>query len=115
MILIFRTTPLVEPCMAAAPSVVTDLHFVQSKPRSSINWLKLAEMAWAVAQTQTTFRQYKLCSRTVFFLIGDPTIHNQLHLVWNVGYYIKVNTKRLRVLQLVKKLFQQILWNIKTS
>jgi len=55
----FRITPLGEAYMTASPSVVTDLHFFQSKPRSSINWLNLAETAWAVAQTTTTFRQYK--------------------------------------------------------
>jgi len=42
------------------------------------------------------------------FLIGNPTIHNQLHLVCNICYFIEMNTKRLRFLQLVKKLFQQI-------
>ena len=49
--LIFRITPFVERCMAAAPSVVTVLHFVQSIPCFSKNWFSLSKIAWAVALT----------------------------------------------------------------
>jgi len=60
------------------------------------------------------FQTVQVMIENCFFLIGNPTIHNQLHLVWNICYFIEINTKRLRVLQLVKKLFQQISWSMKT-
>ena len=77
-----------------------------------MNWFNLAKMAWAVKQTQR-LRHHNLTMDFVFWL-ANLTTQNQLNLFWNSCCFIKLNTKKLSFLQLLKKLFQQIFWIMKT-
>jgi len=65
--------------------------------------------SWANSNVKTAQLANGFC-----FMIGKPTIQNQLNLFWNICF-IKLHTKQLSFLQLVKNLLQQIFWNMKTS
>ena len=110
--LIFQTTPLVVRCVTALPLLATALYFIQSNPCFSVSSFNLTKMAWAVEQTPT-FKTAQLANGFCF-LIGKPTTQKELNLFWNICCFIELNTKQLSFLQLVKKLFQQIFWNMKT-
>ena len=61
MFLIFRTTPWVVLCMAAALLVATDLYFIQSKPCFSMNWFTFGEdglRSWANSNFKTAQLDY---------------------------------------------------------
>jgi len=66
--------------------------------------------SWTNSNVKTPQLDSGLC-----FLIGKPTTHNQLNVFWIVCCSVEINTKQLSFLQVVKKLFQQIFWNMESS
>ena len=113
MFLIFRTTPIVVLCMAAAPLVATASYIIQSKSCFSMKWFNLAKMTWAVEQTPT-LRQH---NSTMVFASWLAKLQHTTSWTSSEIYivFIELNTKQLSVLQLVKTLVQQIFWNMKES
>jgi len=85
MFLVFRTTPLVVHCMAAASLVAAAMFF-----NELIQFVEDGLSSWANSNVKTAQLDNGFC-----FLIGNPTTQNQLNLFWNICCFIELNTKQL--------------------